>query len=246
MASNRTMTPDTRSNSGIQMLKDLASASNEAASDIDRGLHFEAFRAIRSAASHASSLSQLIKECDESVQRYHQHSLAQVAVEPLRSVNAWPVVGDRDGYVFSCPFTTTLDENLDLTKVNLRFMKIISAVAIFNMSLACHLQCCIADNIKKAEILSSRSCSLYSQAARLLEECYIEPNEPVLQVYLAACSNLIELLMARGCLDGVRHWKNVFDSTLDTIPENSYNPLLQYFKMLQIMYTGTFISAHVP
>eukprot|EP00977_Amphora_coffeiformis_P010907 scaffold2576_cov175-Amphora_coffeaeformis.AAC.11 len=241
MTSITTMTPE--ANPGIQMLKDLASASNEAASDIDRGLHFEAFRAIRSAASHASSLTQLIKECGESVDEYHQHSLNQVTVDPLYSINAWSVGEDLDGYVFSCPFKTTLNEDLDLTKVNLRFTKTISAVAIFNMSLACHLQCCITKNMKKAEVLSNRSCSLYTQAARLLEDCSIQPNEPLLNVYLATCSNIIELMMARGCLDGVRHWKNVFDSTLEMIPENCNSPLFQYFKTLQVVYTGSFISA---
>ena len=130
-------------------------------------------------------------------------------------------------------------------------MKSASAVAIFNMALSCHLQHCVADSCFKMDVLADRAMALYTQAATLLEECQIQPQETVYLVYLALCRNLIEVSLTQGYVYQARQWKERLDETIQRAvgsgggphSETAAESLLSYFKDTQEIYTGTFVAA---
>ena len=229
----------------MEALHDLSVASNSAASHIVSEQYLEAFAAIRTATSQAHALAPLIAQCQ--AEEAGKNDLHEVMVEPLPNGCALSVVENTDGCAFSCPFLLIrnhLDKETLAKKVSLRYMKTLSAVAIFNMALACHLQHTIADKCHKAEVLSRRAQSLYAQAANLLEESQIRPDQSVMPIYLAICTNLVQLSLYEGRLDGVRIWKGKFDATIAKVTTSQRKSwLLRYFLHLQDMYIGSFVAA---
>ena len=227
----------------LQMLENLSLANNRAAADIARGENLEAFRGIRSAAGQVSALTPLIAEC-EARQGPQEDQITQVAVHPIYAVNIWTRADDNEGYVFCCPFLVKQLSMDDLAKANLRYMQTLSSVAIFNMGLACHLQYRIADECQKSEVLANRATTLYSQAAQLLEDCSLQPDESALQVYLAICNNMIEVSLSEGHIHQARRWKAKLDVTLKNASKSTNNTVLvDYFKDIQAIYSGTFVAA---
>ena len=231
----------------METLHDLSVASNNAASYIVAEQYLEAFAVVRTATSQAHAPTPLVIECQ--AMDAGKNDLHNVMVEPLPNAEVFSVVENAGGCIFSCPFLLTrnhLDKDTMAKKVSLRYMKTLSAVAIFNMALACHLQHCIADKCHKAEALARRAQSLYTQAATLLEESKIQPDESATPIYLAICANLVQLSLFEGRLDGVQTWKDKFDTTIAKVSTSqSKSWLLCYFLHLQDLYIGTFAAARV-
>lgn len=239
---------------GLQMLQNLASASNGAANDLVVGENLKAFQRIRQAAGQVSRLAPLIRESQESgiwQETFEDDpKLDQVHVQPVYTENVWSIADDNECYVFPCPFLTPANqlapqEMAPQKMVTLRYMKTLSSVAIFNMALSCHLQYRLSDNCPKKEVLATRATSLYIQAATLLEECRIEPSESAHVVYLALTNNLIELCLAEGHLCAARHWKERLDDTIHRAASSPHPgmALLHYFMDVQVIYAGTFAAA---
>mmetsp|Transcript_20430 Transcript_20430/g.38725 ORF Transcript_20430/g.38725 Transcript_20430/m.38725 type:complete len:241 (-) Transcript_20430:79-801(-) len=228
----------------IQMLENLCLANNRAAADIARGENLEAFRGIRSAAGHVSALTPLIAAC-EAKRGLGDHPITPgVAVNPIYAVNIWARADDTEGYVFCCPFLVKHISNDDLAKVDLRYMTTLSSVAIFNMALACHLQYRVSDDCQKSEVLANRASTLYSQAAQLLDDTSLRPDESALQVYLAICNNMIEVSLSEGHIHQARQWKAKLDLTLKKASTSTKNTVLvDYFRDIQVIYSGTFVAA---
>lgn len=231
----------------METLHDLSVASNNAASHIVNENYLEAFVTIRTATSQAHALTPLIAKCRG--EDAGKKDLREVMVEALPNEGILSVAENSDGCVFSCPFLLTryhLDEETLAKNVTLRYMKTLSAVAIFNMALACHLQHGIADKCQKAEALARRARTLYAQAATLLEESRIQDGESVMPIYLAICNNLVQLSLFEGRLDDVRTWKDKLDATIDKVSTSECKSwLLNYFLHLQVVYIGSFAAARV-
>ena len=226
----------------LSMLCGLCEANNRAAADILQGENLQAFRGIRSAAGQVSALASIIANCSG---RQRKHDDLEVRVQPAYEITIW-ATADDDGYVFACPFVITdhICHLQELPKVTLRYMKTLSAVAIFNMALACHLQCRIADECAKAEVLANRASCLYAQAAQLLEDAGVFWNKSSIQVYLAICNNLVEVSLVQGDLCRARRWKATLHATLQEASGSTQKPaLLNYFKDVLNIYTGSFSAA---
>ena len=228
----------------VQMLANLCLANNNAASDIIRGENLEAFRGIRSAAGQVSALTPLIAAC-EARRGLGDHRVTHgVAVHPIYAVNIWSRADDSEGYVFCCPFLVKHIPYDDLANVDVRYMTTLSSVAIFNMALACHLQYRVADDCQKSEVLANRAGTLYSQAAQLMDGVSLRPDESVLQVYLAICNNMIEVSLSEGHIQQARKWKAKLDATLKKASTSTKNTgLVNYFRDIQVIYSGTFVAA---
>lgn len=233
----------------FETLEHLSVTSNDAASYIVAGHYRQAFASVRSAASKARALAPLIAKCrgigacDTGVRN--------VRVEPLWNGSVFSIVDKVDDclMLFSCPFRSVTKHHCDVsgelaTKVSLLYMKIVSAAAIFNMALACHLQFCIAAGCHKAEALSHRARCLYEQVADLLEECQFQPNDSVVSIYLATCTNLVELYLSLGHLDALKVWKDKFIATIRKVAAAERMPwLLRCFMQLKSPFIGSFVAA---
>lgn len=216
------------------------------------GENLKAFCGIRDAAGQVSVLAPLVNECEGSQsppEQQQAEGIAQVCVELVYAASIWTRADeDAEGLVFCYPFLVKQPSMDDLAQANLRYMKTLSGVAIFNMGLACHLQYRIADDCQKSEVLANRASTLYWQAANLLEDCSIQPNESVLQVYLAICNNMIEISLSEGYIHQARRWKGKLEECVtkalrSTSTSTSNTVLVHYFRDIQLVYSGTFAAA---
>ena len=252
------MEQDTRRQAALEMLQNLATANNQAAYDIVQGDNLQAFRAIRSAAGQVSLLTPLLTECEDpssaptSPSSVASQDKDQLYVQPIYASDVWSIAHDNECYVFSCPFSIRPFTLTELAShVTLRYMKMLSSVAIYNMALSCHLQYRIAENCLKKEVLANRAMALYVQAATLLDECWVYPEESVYLVRLAICNNLIEVCLAEGHLYQAKRWKERLDEAIQRAyscpalqqQNNTTASLLHYFKDALVIYAGTFAAA---
>lgn len=280
------------------VIQSLQEANNVAATSIANGENLQAFRTVQAATTNVSALAPWMTSLEEessslSMSRgqgqvptaRHQatptptrSSTANLSIRPLYAAEVWPTEEDH-GFVFSCPFVfhpilgsvqqQQGDDDAMMPTLDIKTIRAMSAVAIFNMALACHLQVHVSDDCRKAELLLNRATCLYQQAARLLQNedssCagsflqdhhhhYLHsessssppPCTMLLQVYLAICNNLIEVAMSTANLEMARFWKSRLDAALEDVPDTCHcGPftLLNHFKGIQVIYAGTFVAS---
>eukprot|EP00977_Amphora_coffeiformis_P016890 scaffold5357_cov208-Amphora_coffeaeformis.AAC.23 len=137
-------------------------------------------------------------------------------------------------YLFSYPFEMTSIFSEDILPTSRFHVKAASAVTMFNAALASHLESLhdSTDRIQATMLLFGSS-RLYEGAAELLQD-YIQqhPDEFLLQVYLAVCSNMIHVGLTYGNnVALVTHWKVKLRQALQRVPNNEdgQSPLVKYF-----------------
>jgi hypothetical protein len=131
-------------------------------------------------------------------------------------------------------------------EVYARSTKIISAVTIFNMALACHRQFQLTQqkDCRKGDLLLKRANFLYNQSYQLLEECWIAPQESVFQLIMTIANSMIEIALAYGAMDEVQEWKAKLTATLALADDSCMDVAVRgYFIRVIVLYTGSFVGA---
>lgn len=86
-----------------------------------------------------------------------------------------------------------------------------SAACLFNMALACHLECETSTDCRKRNILLTQSRTLYLTSYELLQKYSIQPTDSVVLLLMALCANLMDVEMELGSLDEVRFWRRILE-----------------------------------
>ena len=87
-----------------------------------------------------------------------------------------------------------------------------SAVCLFNMGLACHLEYEATADPRKKTILLSQSRVLYLTAYEFLQKYPIEPTDNIILVLMALSANLMELELDLGSVSDVQFWKRILEA----------------------------------
>ena len=231
------------------LLSHLYDANNKAAASIKQGDYQDAFQEAL-AAVHGVSMAMPGEEMEHD--SHDSQDPHFVYVQPLFGSTTSQKEDEHKAYdnIFAFPFhMTPLYQEKSPLRVH---VKVVSAVTIFNMGLACHLQS-LQDTEDRltSNMLAFGASRLYENASELLqdhtymtqqqEEEEPEPDEFLLQVHLAVCSNMLQVCLNHGNLDLVSVWKGKLHRLLQEVPnQDGTSPLVKYFGRVQDMYAGDF------
>jgi len=88
-----------------------------------------------------------------------------------------------------------------------------SAVCLYNMALACHLESESITDIQRRTILLSQSRLLYLTAYQVLQKYPIESSDNIILVLLALSSNMMEIELELGNVSDIRFWNDILEAT---------------------------------
>lgn len=240
-----------------------------------QGRHLHAFCSLQKAVHQAHAdcsfwMQSRQEDPDKQLQQdqfsTHDSLFGDMKVQPLIPMQLW---SDSENHASFAFLYLVSFPPIAVSKCNphhpMHFKKIktISSIACFNMALACQMQAQLADQSVKVNALLNRAYKLYQQAATLLEsEPELMQPEPhslshssIVQVYLALCSNMIEVCLAFGNLNEASRWIHRLQHLIETIlvavvPDNvenkqckKYPRWLWIFVQIQSMYAGSFMAA---
>ena len=137
------------------------------------------------------------------------------------------------GQVFPCPF---LVSHLPRTGYLGSVVSTLSAVAAYNMGVACHRQSFVCSNYSECAQLQLCARQFYKTAYHLLDRlCYISPHGSLIQVYLALCTNLAEMEFEDGNVDASRAWRGALTNTMAYVPDGP-SDASQHFRDTCVFY----------
>ena len=91
-----------------------------------------------------------------------------------------------------------------------------TATCLFNMALACHLECESSQDVRKRAVLLKQARTLYLTGYEILQKHGIDPTDSIVLLVLALCANIIDIEMELGNLNDVRFWRRIIVAASNT------------------------------
>eukprot|EP00977_Amphora_coffeiformis_P006983 scaffold1513_cov100-Amphora_coffeaeformis.AAC.32 len=129
-------------------------------------------------------------------------------------------------FVYSIPGPTISKRQIDFC----------SAVCLFNMALACHLEYGSIVDVRKRTYLLAQSRLLYLTAYEILQKYSIEPNDNIILVLMALAANMIEIDLELGNVSDVMFWRRILEAATFAA-----DPLLFVGSMVHEFFNSVYI-----
>ena len=138
------------------------------------------------------------------------------------------------GQVFPYPFIVTpLPRRANVGSL----LSSLSAVAAYNMGIACHRESLVPADYCRCEQFRQQAMQFYKMAYELLDRLsYISPDGTLIHVYMALCTNMAEIQFGQGDLDASREWRSALSDTMGCVPEDKSSVVYKHFYNTSILY----------
>ena len=181
-------------------------ANNNGAALMAKGQYQDAFLLLRSAIEQTADPSKLLVQEEEVT----HDSFAGIGTIPLSAPRVNCVQGDCELHhdVFPLPFAIYPQRKVAIVENDRANLIAGTAVALFNMALSRHRQFLLSSCPTTRRQLLSETYCLYKKVHHMMAHIEMDPDDPVAQLYLVSCCNLVHVCAECGALDAVRYWKN--------------------------------------
>ena len=170
------------------------------------------------------SLTGPLRKTIEIVEEDHAHEKGLILVSSTNDPDKDNIYSGS--FVYSIPGTTVSKRQVDYC----------SAVCLFNMALACHLEYESITDVRKRSILLAQSRLLYLTAYEFLQKYPIEPSDNIILVLMALTANLIEIELEFGNVSDVVFWKRILEAA-----SLAADPLLFVGSMVHEFFNSVYI-----
>ena len=221
----------------ITMISSIVNANTKAVSLLEHGMHQDAVRV----------LSAAVKQCASSLFDSHSQPVspeytpsADLFVET--SVSSKPSdLASHETDMFSRPFVMLVNEMQDCTGREL--LAGCAAVCFYNMGLACHLEW-VKRNRNDSRVLSQAHL-FYGKAYNALQLCQLKPSDSLLLLFMALCTNLIDVNLELGQLTTVQTFKENLTSVIFYADKHQYsgNASFRYLYQTTVLFRSELVAA---
>ena len=183
----------------------LWAANNDGATLVAQGRYQEAFMLLRSAIDQTATDPSKIVEEDITYDAFGGIGVVPLSAPRINCMVEGECVLHHD--VFPLPFAIYPKHGVAMEDSTASLLAG-TAVTLFNMALSRHRQFFLSPLPALRRVFLDEARGLYQTIHEMLAHIPLDPDDPITQLYLVSCCNLIHVCAEYGAVDSVEYWKH--------------------------------------